>query len=156
MSYSGTQEIERILRVSRGKITIGVDPSETNLGTSEIRLTIIDADNFINSQLSDTIDTLPVTPTPEGLNFASKYLAAYLVHTMLFAANKPAGQADVVASWREMADKNIESYKNNVTTAGKPAKWTETTVVFTQRGVSGVSYQGADGIIDDVDIRDKQ
>lgn len=156
MAYAGTQETERILRVGRGKITIGVDPNESNLGTAEIRLAIDDADRFINSELSSVKDALPVSPTPDGLNFASKYLAAYFVHTMLFAANKPGKQSEVVESWKLMAKKTIKNYINNVETVGRPLKWTGgVDRAFTERGVDGVLFGDREGIFLDEDILDE-
>ena len=154
MAYSGTSEVERILGVYRGKITIGTALTD-NLGTSDIRLTIDDADDLIDAQLSDTIDTLPVSPTPEALKFASKYYAAYLIHTSLYSANKPGKPSDAVETWKELAEKAVEAYKKNWQKASKEARWTETTVIFKERGVDGVVYQGADGVVDDDDILDK-
>jgi hypothetical protein len=153
--YCGTSEVEHILRVGRGKVTIGNDPNDSNLGTSDIRMDIEDADRYINVLLSDSINSLPVSPTPDGLNFASKYYTAYLTYSILFAANKPGKLPAVVETWKDMALAAVKSYKEDVKNSGVYAKWTKTTTVFTNRGVSGVEYQGADGIIEDDDILDK-
>lgn len=156
MSYSGTSEVERILKVGRGRVLISVDPSAGELGTSEIRLTINDADDIINAELSDIKDALPVTPTPGALGVASRYLAAYLVHTNLFVANKPNAVSSAVSGWKEIAKKAVGNYKANIETAGRPVRYTGGVQrAFTERGVSGVNFGDREGIFFDEDETDE-
>lgn len=155
MSYSGTTEVERLLQVYHNKITIGTKSSD-NLGTSDIRVSRDDAQDVIDGFLSDTIDSLPVVPTPGALRVSCKYLAAYFVHTSLFAANKPGKQSATIEGWKTLADNTMKSYKKQYKMAGKDAGW-EGGVdrAFTERGVSGVAFGDRSGVFDDSEITDE-
>ncbi len=149
MNYSsGTATIERILRVRSGKITIGTKVIDT-LGTSEIRQSIDDAERYIDAMLSDLISNLPVSGIPGALRFAADYFAAYLVHTEMFAANKPGEESAVALNWKHMADDAIKAYKANKKTDGGVLKYTAPAKAFTERGVAGVGWGELKGVESD-------
>lgn len=149
MDYSsGTAQIERILRVRSGRITIGTRTTDA-LGTSDIRQCIDDAERYISALLSDTITSLPISPAPNALIFASDYLGAYFTHSIMYSANKPDEESGVAKGWKEMAEKAIESYKKNWNTDGQTVKYTKQSVIFSERGVKGVSYGELEGIESD-------
>lgn len=151
ISYStGTQTVERILRIAYGNLSIGTAMTDS-LGTSDVRAYIEDGERYINSILEDTISSIPVSPVPNSLKFSSDYMGAYLLYSAVFAANKPGELSDVVKSWKEMVDKTLESYKKGYNSgdaniAGKHSY----TPIFKTRGIQGIG----DGILeDDKDIK---
>lgn len=165
MSYAGTKAVERILRIGRSsKIKIATDPSEGILGTSDVRLFIEDADQYIDSILSDTVTGLPVSPTPDSLLFASKYMAAYYTHVSIYPSTRPNKLPDAVENWRKMATRAIYAYKDHYKSSGQadqasgqPAKWTESEKekFATEKGVVGVNYGEREGVFEDEDITTK-
>lgn len=146
ISYStGTQTVERILRIAYGNLSIGTAMTDS-LGTSDVRAYIEDGERYINSILEDTISSIPVSPVPNSLKFSSDYMGAYLLYSAVFSANKPGELSDVVKSWKEMVDKTLESFKKGYlaggiggsevsATAGKHSY----TPIFDERGVEGIS-----------------
>src|SRR4030065_2358501 len=145
---TGTQSVERILRLAYGSFSIGTSFIDS-LGTKEKRAHVQDAERFILGMLEDTISSIP-SPAPNSLSFASDYLSAYLVYSNAFSANKPGEVSDVVKSWREMAEKAIEMYKKGYLggvggdTSNVAAK-ISFTPIFGQRGIEGIG----DGILED-------
>ncbi len=145
ISYStGTSTVERILRIAYGPLSIGTAMTDS-LGTSDIRAYIEDGERYINSMLEDTITSLPVSPVPNSLQFASDYMGSYLLYSAVFSANKPGELSDVVKSWKEMVDKTLESYKKGYSGDTNMAGYTTATAVFKTRGVQGIG----DGILED-------
>jgi len=145
-SYSrGTSAIERILRIYFGNISIGTSMLNS-LGTSDIRQYIQDSELYINALLEDTISSLP-SPAPNSLIFATDYMAAYLAYSGVFAANKPDETSPVVASWKDMAEKVISSYKGGYTNDANIAAYTSATKIFNTKGISGIG----DGELKDTD-----
>ena len=147
ISYStGTQTVERILRIAYGNLSIGTAMTDS-LGTSDVRAYIEDGERFINSILEDTVTSLPVSPATNSLQFASDYMASYLLYSAVFAANKPGELSDVVKSWKEMVDKTLESYKKGYNAPGETnvAGKISYTPIFQERGVQGIG----DGILTD-------
>lgn len=139
MNYStGTKSVERILRIYFGNITIGTAVTDS-LGTSDIRQYVEDGERYIDALLEDTISSTPVSPVPQSLKFASDYMAAYLAHSGIFSANKPDEESPVVLSWKEMAEKAIESYKKGYQSGdANIAGYTTATAIFKTRGVKGI------------------
>ncbi len=147
ISYStGTSTVERILRIAYGNLSIGTAMTDS-LGTSDVRAYIEDAERYINSMLEDTVTSLPVSPATNSLQFASDYMGAYLLYSAVFSANKPGELADVVKSWKEMADQTIASYKKGYNAPGQTniAGKISFTPVFKTRGIQGIG----DGILED-------
>lgn len=149
INYStGTASVERILRLYYGNLSIGTAMTDS-LGTSDIRQIIEDAERYIDALLEDTITATPVSPVPSSLKFASDYLSSYLIHTNIFAANKPGEESAVVKNWKEMAEKAIDSYKKGYNTgdANIASYSTMKNKVFTTRGVKGIG----EGLLEDAD-----
>ena len=152
INYStGTQTIERILRIAYGNLSIGTAMTDS-LGTSDVRAYIEDGERYINSQLEDTVSSIPVSPAPNSLQFASDYMGAFLLYSAVFSANKPGELSDVVKSWKEMVDKTIESYKKGYISGASGdtsnmAGYTSATRIFKDRGVQGIG----DGLLEDSD-----
>ena len=135
---TGTSTVERILRIAYGNLSIGTS-FQDSLGTTDIRSSIEDSERYIQGLLEDTISSIP-NPAPNSLSFASDYLGAYFAYTNIFAANKPDEPSDVVKSWKEMAEKMVETYKKGYMSgdsniAGKISF----TPIFDERGVQGIS-----------------
>ena len=146
ISYStGTQTVERILRIAYGNLSIGTAMTDS-LGTADVRAYIEDGERYINSILEDTISSIPVSPVPNSLKFSSDYMGAYLLYSAVFSANKPGELSDVVKSWKEMVDKTLESYKKGYNSGdANIAGYTTATKIFKERGVQGIG----DGILKD-------
>lgn len=152
MNYSsGTAQIERILRVRSGRITIGTRTTDA-LGTSDIRLSIDDAERYIDALLSDTKTSLPVSPAPGSLIFAADYLSAYFTHSIMYSANKPNEESEVAKGWKEMAEKAIEAYKKGWQTDGQSIKYSVQNKIFNERGIEGITSGELDGIETDDEI----
>lgn len=145
-SYSrGTSAIERILRLQFGNLSIGTAYTDS-LGTSDIRQYIEDSELYVNAMIEDTTSSIP-SPAPNSLIFATDYLASYLAHSGIFAANKPDEESAVVKSWKDMAEKAIASYKGGYTNDANIAAYTSATKLFKTRGIAGIS----DGVLKDSD-----
>lgn len=153
INYStGTKTVERILRVYFGNLSIGTAQTDS-LGTSDIRQTIEDAERYVDSLLSNVVST-PISNPPSSIQFASDYMSAYLLHTNIFAANKPGEESAVVNGWKAMAEKAIDSYINFKKDGDSNiAAYTSATKIFTSRGVKGIG----DGLLEDSkDIKDNK
>lgn len=146
---TGTKTVERILRLAYGNLSIGTAFTDA-LGTSDIRSSIEDSERYIQGLLEDTISSVP-NPAPNSLSFASDYLGAYFAYTNIFAANKPNEPSEVVKSWKEMAEKMVETYKKGYSTGDANIAGKHTyTPIFKTRGIQGIG----DGILeDDKDIK---
>ena len=151
-SYSrGTASIERILRLQFGNLSIGTAYTDS-LGTSDIRQYIEDSELYVNAMIEDTVSSIP-SPAPNSLIFATDYMAAYLAHSGIFAANKPDEESPVVLSWKEMAEKAIKSYKGGYTNDASIAAYTSATKIFNTKGITGIG----DGVLkDSEDIKDNR
>jgi len=134
---TGTVSVERILRIAYGNISIGTSMLNS-LGTSDIRQYIEDSERFILGSLEDTISSIP--SSTNSLSFAADYLGAYFAYTGIFSSNKPNDPSPVVESWKEMAEKLIESYKKGYNSGdANISAYTSATKIFTTRGVQGIS-----------------
>lgn len=145
-NYSrGTSSVERILRLQFGNLNIGTSYTDS-LGTSDIRQYIEDSELYVNAMIEDTISSVP-SPAPNSLIFATDYLAAYLAHSGIFAANKPDEESPVVLSWKEMAENAIKSYKGGYQQSANVAAYTSATKIFKTKGIKGIG----DGVLKDSD-----
>lgn len=142
---SGTSTVERILRITYGNINIGTAVTDSLL-PSDIGNFIQDGERYIDSLLEDTIKNLPVVPSPTSLSFAADYLGAYFTYNAIFAANKPGEVANVVKSWKDMAEKAITAYKLGYMSGdANVVGFTKATSIFNTRGIEGIGS----GILED-------
>ena len=143
--YGGTSQVERILGIGRGKISIGTTEDST-IGTSYIRQAIEQTDKYINARLLPFFDDLPISPTPDALEFCSNFLTAYFVYTELLCADSQE-PPDAVKDWKDMALEALDSYiKARLSTRGYPV-YTKQDRLFKVKGIKGIG----EGIIKDED-----
>jgi len=160
LNYGDLATLKRYVRNVNEQIKIGNSFDVTCSETDAVQY-IRDGERYIDGMLKKYVASsdLPLSSPTDEIRLAAAILGAWFLCNSSFLANAPGELSAAASSLKDMGDKLIEGYINQLKASGDviPGEhglpsYRKPTLAFTDRGVGGVTCGELEGVEEDDDV----